>query len=132
MFWAILMVAVRGPEALRRFGQKLTPGVEFPDVLWDMMTTGAKGFRPGVPMPRRVSDQHLHELTIPTLLYMAGRSEVYDAGKAAARARAHMPNAEIVVVEYAQHGLPFTHPERTWGDVLDFVRRHEVRTQAAP
>jgi predicted alpha/beta-hydrolase family hydrolase len=111
-------VAVRVPNALRDFGQRLAPGVEIPELQWELMTTGAKGFRPGLPMPRKVSDGHLRRMTIPTLLYMAAESEVYDAHKAAGRARAMMPDVEIVIVEDAQHGLP-------WKDVLDFADRRE-------
>ena len=125
MVWAIISVAFRGQRALKEFGQRLTPGVELPELQWDLMTTGAKGFRPGLPTPKKVSDDHLRRMTTPTLLYMAGRSEVYDAHKAAVRARALMPAVEIVIVEDAQHGLPLTHPERTWGDVLAFVDRHQ-------
>ena len=123
--WTILKVAVRVPNALRDFGQRLTPGVELDERLWEMMTTGAKGFRQALPTPRRVSDDHLRRLTTPTLLYMAGNSEIYDARKAAIRAWALMPDVEVVIVEGANHGLPLTHPEKTWGDILDFTDRHE-------
>jgi pimeloyl-ACP methyl ester carboxylesterase len=82
-------------------------------------------------MPRRVPDDHLRGLDTPTLLYMAAHSELYDAGKAAERARSLMPDVEIVVVEGAQHGLPLTHPDRTVADILEFIERHEPRHEAA-
>ena len=131
MFWTAAKVAVRVPNAMREFGQRLIPGVELPDLQWELMTTGAKGFRHVLPMPRKLSDEQLSRLATPTLLYMAANSEVYDARKAATRARALMPDVEIVIVKGAQHGLPLTHPDRTWADIREFIDRHEPRAEAA-
>ncbi len=125
LVWTVVKILVRVPNAMRDFGQRMIPGVELPELQWELMTAGARQFRPGLPMPTKVSDDHLRRMTMPTLLYMAGESEVYDPAKAAARARALMPDVEITIVEGAQHGLPMTHPERTWADVLDFVDRHQ-------
>lgn len=125
MVWAGLKTAVGVPGALRAFGERMTPGVELPEIWWDMATVGAKGFRHALPMPRKLTDDQLRRLTVPTLLYMAADTEVYDAAKAADRARRLLPDVEIVVVEDAQHGLPFTHADRVWPDVLDFLDRHE-------
>lgn len=131
MAWAGLKAVVGVPDALREFGQRMTPGATLPDLWWDLVTTGAKGFRHALPMPKKVPDEHLRRLTTPALLYMAGDSEVYNARKAAERARAFMPDVEIVIVEGAQHGVPFTHPDRTWADVMEFVDRHEPRASTA-
>ena len=125
MVWAGLQAAAGVPNALRRFGERLTPGVEFSDLWWDMVAVGARGFRHALPMPKRAADEQLRRLTSPTLLYMAADSEVYDAQKAEARATKTMPNVEITVVEGAGHGLPLTHAEQTWTDVLDFIDRHD-------
>lgn len=125
MAWAGMKTAVGVPGALRAFGERMTPGVDLPEVWWDMVTVGAKGFRHALPMPRRLSDEQLRGLSVPTLLYMAADSEVYDAGKAAERAGRLLPDVEVVVVDGAQHGLPFTHAGRVWPDVLDFCDRHE-------
>ncbi len=125
MVWAGLQTVAGVPNALRRFGERLTPGVEFADVWWEMVTVGARGFRHALPMPKRASDEQLQRLTTPTLLYMANGSEVYDADKAATRAKLLMSNVEVVVVEGAGHGLPLTHPERTWSDVLGFIEGHD-------
>lgn len=125
LVWTILKILLRIPNAMRDFGQRMIPGAELPELQWELMTAGARQFRSGLPMPRKVSDDHLRDLTIPTLLYMAGDSEVYDPRKAAKRARALMSDVEIVVVSGARHGLPLTHPERTWRDILDFVDRHQ-------
>jgi len=125
MAWAGLRAAVGVPDALKDFAQRMTPGVEFPELWWEMVTVGARGFRHALPMPRKASDDDLRRLTPPTLLYMAGNSEVYDAHRTAERAEALIPDVEIVIVQDAQHGLPFTHADRVWPDVLDFVDRHE-------
>jgi pimeloyl-ACP methyl ester carboxylesterase len=83
-------------------------------------------------MPRKLSDDQLRRLTTPTLLYMAENSEVYDPVRTAARADALMPDVETVTVENAQRGLPYTHPDRTVKDVLDFIARHDAATHPAP
>lgn len=123
--WTILKILLHVPDAMRDFGQRMLPGAELPELQWELMTAGARHFRAGLPMPRKVSDDHLRGMAVPTLLYMAGDSEVYDPLKASRRARALMPEVEIVVVPGARHGLPLTHPERTWRDILDFVDRHQ-------
>lgn len=125
MVWAGLKAAVGVPDALKDFAQRMTPGVEFPDLWWEMVIVGARNFRHALPMPKKVPDEDLRRLTTPTLLYMAGHSEVYDAHKAAERARDLMPDVEIVIVKGAGHGLPFTHEDRTWPEILDFIDRHE-------
>ena len=118
-------ILLRVPNAMRDYGQRMVPGVEISELEWELMTTGAKALRPALPMPRKVSDDHLRRVTTPTLLYMAANSEVCDPVKAARRAKALMPNVEAVIVPNTGHGLPLTHPERTTRDILDFVARHE-------
>ena len=127
MVSAGLKTAVGVPGALRRFGERLTPGVVFPELWWDLVQVGVKGFRHALPMPKKVSDEALARLTVPTLLYMAGDSEVYDASRAAERARRLMPDVQVAVVEGAQHGLPFTHADLVWPGVLDFLDLHDTR-----
>lgn len=125
MAWAGLKTAVGVPGALQEFGQRMTPGVELSDTWWEMATVGNRGFRHALPMPRRLTDDQLRALEVPTLLVMAADTEVYDATAAADRARRVLPAAEVEVVEGAGHGLVFTHADRVWPDVLDFCDRHE-------
>lgn len=125
MAWVGLKTAVGVPGALQEFGQRMTPGVELSDTWWEMATVGNRGFRHALPMPRRLTDDQLRALEVPTLLVMAADTEVYDATAAADRARRVLPAAEVEVVEGAGHGLVFTHADRVWPDVLDFCDRHE-------
>jgi pimeloyl-ACP methyl ester carboxylesterase len=110
-------------RALRDYARRFAP--ELPEQEWDLMLSGARHFRAGLPFPRRFDDDTLRGLTLPTLLYLGAETQLYDAGLAAARARALLPDVEVVLVEGAGHGVPFTHPERTQAAVLDFIARHE-------
>ena len=127
MVWAGMKAVVGVPGALRKFGERMAPGVEFPEIWWEMVEVGARGFRHGLPVPKKADDETLRRMTVPTLLLMAGASEVYDTEATATRARALMPDVEIRIVPGARHGLPFTHADETWPAVSDFVDRHDHR-----
>jgi pimeloyl-ACP methyl ester carboxylesterase len=64
-------------------------------------------------------------MRVPTLLYMAAETELYDPAAAAARAASLMPDVEATVVDGAHHGLPFQFPAAAAAAIVDFVGRHE-------
>lgn len=114
-------------KALQAFAERISPGVEFAPGEMETVLHGAKNFKPALPFPKRFTDEELARITVPTLLYMGARTELYDPGKAAERARRLMPDVETVIVPDAQHGLPFQYPELTTETILDFVARVEAR-----
>jgi pimeloyl-ACP methyl ester carboxylesterase len=114
-------------NALRDFARRLTPGFEFVPGEIEMMTRGAKSFKPALPFPRRFTDEELENITVPTLLYMGSDTELYDPVEAAARANEFIPDVETLIVPEARHGLPFQFPELTINTILDFATRVEAR-----
>jgi pimeloyl-ACP methyl ester carboxylesterase len=131
MVWAGLR-AQFDRDTLRAFGERLSPGIDLADDVWDMAITGACGFRPGLPPPKRFTDAQLRSIRTPTLLYMAADTELYDPIAAARRAGALLPDVETVVVDGAQHGLPYQFPELTTAAVIAFVDRHHHAQTSKP
>lgn len=114
-------------SALQQFAERISPGVEFVPGEMETMLYGAKNFRPALPLPKRISDEDLSRLDVPTLLYMGADTELYDPEEAADRAKLLMPDVETVIVPQAQHGLPYQFPELTTQAILDFITRVENR-----
>jgi pimeloyl-ACP methyl ester carboxylesterase len=88
---------------------------------------GGKNFKPALPFPKRFTDEELRRIDLPTLIYMAADTELFDPEAAADRANRLIPDVETTIVPDAQHGLPFQYPELTTKTILDFVRRVEAR-----
>jgi pimeloyl-ACP methyl ester carboxylesterase len=125
---AMVMAGVRAQfsdSALRRFAERISPGVEFAPGEMETMLYGAKNFRPALPFPRRFTDEELAGIDVPTLLYMGEKTELYDPVEAAERAERLMPAVETMIVPEAQHGLPYQRPELTTRTILDFIHRVE-------
>jgi len=59
------------------------------------VSAGSSDFVLRSPMPRVFTDAQLRSLDIPVLTFLAGRSVMHDAGRAAARARDLLPNGQI-------------------------------------
>lgn len=126
MVWAGLRAQL-DKRVLREFAERLSPGTDIPEAEWDMALSGMFGFRTAVLQPKRFSDEQLRALRdLPLLLYMGAETELYDPHAVAERARRLLPNAESVIVEHAQHGLPFQYPDRTSAAVLAFLERHDT------
>lgn len=126
MVWAGLRAQL-DKRVLREFAERLSPGTDIPEAEWDMALSGMLGFRTTVLQPKRFSDEQLRALRdLPLLLYMGAETELYDPHAVAERARRLLPNAESVIVEHAQHGLPFQYPDRTSAAVLAFLERHDT------
>ncbi|MBK5267571.1 MAG: alpha/beta hydrolase [Acidimicrobiia bacterium] len=113
--------------ALQEFAERISPGVEFAPGEMEAVLFGAKNFRQGLPFPKRFTDDELQRITVPTLFYMGGKTELYNPVSAAERAQRLMPDVETLIVPDAQHGLPFQYPELTTMTILDFIERVEAR-----
>jgi pimeloyl-ACP methyl ester carboxylesterase len=75
-------------------------------------------------MPKVFTDDQLRSLDIPVLAFIAGRSVIHDAKRAAARARNLLPNGRIQFWADASHAINGEYPDeiaaashRFWGDV---------------
>jgi pimeloyl-ACP methyl ester carboxylesterase len=127
---AVRAVFSRG--GLRAFAERMAPGVEVSDEEWAMIRAGGLGFRPTLPFPRRMTDDELRSLTVPTLFLLGAATELYDPRRAARRAEALVPSVEVDIVPGVGHGLPFQLPERTVDAITSFVARYEPHNPAQP
>jgi pimeloyl-ACP methyl ester carboxylesterase len=115
------------PEALRRRVLRwIAGGADADDSVPEaaLISAGASDFVLRTPMPKVFTDGQLRSLDIPVLAFLAGRSVIHDAERAAARARNLLPNGQIEFWAEASHAINGEYPEeiaarshRFWADV---------------
>ena len=108
-------------EAIHRLLRRLNNGTLPSQPLLDLSVAGLRTFRAKQPFPKKLTDDDLRRIDLPTLLFFCSRSPVNDARRAAERSRRCMPNVEIEVVADAGHMLPVELPARFTERVLQFV-----------
>ena len=69
------------------------------------------------PTPEAV----LAQIAVPTLIVLAGRSELHDVGAVADKARRLIRNLELTTVDEASHALPVTKPKAVADIMLPFL-----------
>ncbi|MDT5191075.1 MAG: hypothetical protein QOI28_3326 [Mycobacterium sp.] len=115
------------PEALRRRVLRwIAGGADADDSVLEaaLISAGASDFVLRTPMPKVFTDDQLRSLDIPVLAFLAGRSVIHDAERAATRARNLLPNGQIEFWAEASHAINGEYPEeiaarshRFWADV---------------
>jgi pimeloyl-ACP methyl ester carboxylesterase len=121
------MFSSRVPEAVRhRILRWISGGADTDDSVPEAALIGAAAvdFVIRLPMPRRFTDDQLRGLTVPVLAFLAGRSVMLDATRAADRARELLPNGQVELWAEASHAINGEYPEeiaarsrRFWDDV---------------
>ena len=115
------------PEALRRRVLRwIAGGADADDSVPEaaLIAAGSSDFVLRSAMPTVFTDDQLRSLDIPVLAYIAGRSVIHDAKRAAARARNLLPNGRIEFWADASHAINGEYPDeiavgsqRFWDDV---------------
>jgi pimeloyl-ACP methyl ester carboxylesterase len=115
------------PEALRRYVLRwIAGGADADDSVPEaaLIAAGSSDFVLRSAMPKVFTDDQLRSLDIPVLAFIAGRSVIHDAKRAAARARNLLPNGRIEFWADASHAINGEYPDeiaaashRFWGDV---------------
>ena len=62
------------------------------------------------PMPRRFTDRQLQSVDVPVLTFIAGRSVMLDAERAAERARNLLPDSQVELWRQASHAINGEYP----------------------
>jgi pimeloyl-ACP methyl ester carboxylesterase len=62
------------------------------------------------PMPKRFTDEQLRSIDVPVLTFIAGRSVMLDAARAADRARNLLSRGQIELWERASHAINGEYP----------------------
>jgi pimeloyl-ACP methyl ester carboxylesterase len=115
------------PEAVRRYVLRwIAGGADADDSVPEavLIAAGSSDFVLRSAMPAPFTDDQLRSLDIPVLAFIAGRSVIHDAKRAAARARNLLPNGRIEFWVDASHAINGEYPDeiaaashRFWGDV---------------
>jgi pimeloyl-ACP methyl ester carboxylesterase len=126
-----LLALAKSEKAIHRLLALLNNGVIPGQPLLDLSVAGLRTFVGKQPFPRRMSDEELRSINLPTLLFLCECSPVNDAQRAARRARRCISKVEVEVVADSGHMLPIEHPEQFTQRVLSFVDGLDT-TPAAP
>lgn len=103
------------PEALRRRVLKwLSGGTEVDDSIpaAALIASGTRDFVLSQPAPTLFTAEQLRALDIPLLAFIAGRSVIHDAERAAATAREVLPRGKIELWSDASHAINGEYPEK--------------------
>ncbi|MEO3929616.1 alpha/beta fold hydrolase [Micromonosporaceae bacterium B7E4] len=84
----------------------------------------ARSWRTNRPAARRLADDELRSVRVPTRLLVGSRSSLLRPEREVARARALIPGVRAEIVPGAGHGLPMERPALVNRLVLDFVESH--------
>lgn len=108
--WATVAV-LPGPGSWRDHALAAIGGATVDDVrdsspIGDLIAAATEAFDSALPTPRPLSTAQLETLHPPVYVAIAGRGSQAGGAKAAARARAHQPNATVEVWANATHSLP--------------------------
>lgn len=115
------------PEAVRRYVLRwIAGGADADDSVPEaaLIAAGSSDFVLRSAMPTLFTDDQLRALDVPVLAFIAGRSVIHDAKRAAARARNLLPNGRIEFWADASHAINGEYPDeiaaasqRFWADI---------------
>jgi pimeloyl-ACP methyl ester carboxylesterase len=120
---SVLASLGKSDNALLRLMRLLNNGTIPDEPLRDLSIAGLRTFRGKLPVPKRMRDDDLRAIRIPTLVLFCDRSPVNRAQRAAQRSRDLIANATVDIVRDAGHMLPVEKPQVFADRVLEFVGR---------
>ena len=103
------------PEALRRRVLKwISGGTEVDDSVpvAALIASGTRDFTLHQPAPTLFTAEQLRALDVPVLAFIAGRSVIHDAERAADTARKLLPRGKIELWSDASHAINGEYPEK--------------------
>ncbi|WP_332845789.1 alpha/beta fold hydrolase [Amycolatopsis mongoliensis] len=109
-------------------GAEVAPG----DPVAAVIEAGMRTYRIALPAPELPADERLRSITVPVLALIAGKSAIHDAGKAAARARALLPCAQVEVWPGATHAIAGESAAAVNERVLAFLDEVDRTTTTRP
>jgi pimeloyl-ACP methyl ester carboxylesterase len=118
-----LLALAKSEKAIHRLLGRMNNGAVPTQPLLDLSIAGLRTFVAKQPFPKRMSDEELRRIPMPTLLLLCECSPVNDARRAADRARRCISEVEVEVVPNSGHMMPIEHPDQFTKRVLSFVDR---------
>ena len=116
-----LLALAKSEKAIHRLLGRLNNGAVPTQPLLDLSIVGLRTFVGKQPFPKRMSDEELLSIRVPTLVILCECSPVNTAQRAADRARRCIPEVQVEVVANSGHMLPIEHPDQFTRRVLSFV-----------
>jgi pimeloyl-ACP methyl ester carboxylesterase len=123
---ARLMTAGARPteQRLARLDAWLSPGV-VPTPEDRALAQAAMAYRRRTPWPSPLTDDQLERITAPTLAFFGAETVLADPVAAGRRVTTHVPDAEVVLVPGAGHGVLWQLPDQVVPAINAFVARHD-------
>jgi len=90
-----------------------------------MISDATKHYAVKLPMPERISEEQLQNLSMPVYAAMGADSSMHDAAAATRVARDNIQNLRIKNWPGATHSLPMEYPGRLNRELLEFMDAHE-------
>jgi pimeloyl-ACP methyl ester carboxylesterase len=115
LFASVAMIALGVPNALRRRVLSwISGGADADDSVGEaaLISAASRDFALRLPLPTMFTDEQLRSLDIPVLAFIAGRSVMLDAHRAAERARNLLPRGQIELWAEASHAINGEYPDR--------------------
>lgn len=110
---SIAMYAPGVPESMRRRVLSWISGgadVSTLQVEAELIAAGAADFVLSLPAPKPITDDQLRSLDLPVLAFIAGRSVMLHADRAAQRARKLLPRGQVELWQAASHAINGEYP----------------------
>ncbi|WP_067821268.1 alpha/beta fold hydrolase [Nocardia inohanensis] len=112
------------PERMRKLNQWLMPRADLPEEEFAAAMTIMK-FRMALPWDRPFTDAQLAAIAAPTLVLIGAETVVNDPEIVSARAREHIPSAEVEIFPGVGHDLFWANPEQVIPRFLRFTDTHD-------
>ncbi len=127
---AMLAKFAKSEPALHRLLRRLNNGVLPDQPLLDLSVCGLRTFVGKLPRPRRLSDDELAAIAIPTYFLIGDRSPLTDAEHAVDRADYLIDGVDTEIIPDAGHMLPVENPAVFNERVLRFIDHNDPTPHA--
>ncbi len=99
--------------------------VDANDPMARMISEATEHYAVKLPLPKRLTDNQLRGLRMPVYAALAGRSVMHNGARAAAVARAEIPDPTIELWPDATHSLPMEQTASLDRTILAFMTTHD-------
>jgi len=108
--------------AVDRLNRWMNGDVELSDAQAEMLEAAMGSFRQKLPNPKRLDDDQLRRITVPTLLLLGADTKLYKPERARDRAVSLLPEVEAEIIPNAGHGLAFQYPDLVTNRLREHMR----------
>jgi pimeloyl-ACP methyl ester carboxylesterase len=118
-------------KSLGRLDTLVSPGYTVDPLEKELAALSLSSFESRLPWPRKLTDEQLRRLSLPTHVLIAGRSALCRPAEAVLRLDELVQSAQVSVFDDAGHALPFELRGPVVRSILAFLRTHDENSSAA-